>query len=204
MLWYTTLKSFNYILMKTKLLALLALGAVAVAAITYYAMNREEDQTVSNSSENAPISQPAQNETNPLFSSIRDAMNRGLSLECTFTDQDGQTSISYVKGKNVYTTLKNPSDKNSPDNFLLLDQSLYFWQTGSKDGLMVTVDASTSQKVQEQTKGAEDVDKAINTDILGAIDRYKSNCKEATVSDSVFKKPTGVTFQNFSELYKSK
>jgi hypothetical protein len=73
---------------------------------------------------------------------------------------------------------------------------------GSNQGYMIKVDPETAQKAQDQTKGAENVDKATDTDIVGSLENYKQNCKSSVVSDSMFEKPSNITFQDFSQLFK--
>lgn len=186
---------------KNKLIVALVVGGLGVAGIAYYTMNKQSG-SVANTNETGTPQDTLANQSNPLFSSIEDAMQRGLTLECTFAE-DGKSSTAYIKGSKVRMTV-NGTDKNSPNNFLLLNNSMFIWASGSTKGFIVSIDAQTAQQVQKQTQGAEDVDKATNTDVLGSLEKYKSTCKESKIADSEFEKPTDIQFIDFNDLYKTK
>ena len=186
--------------MKNKLIIPLVIGVIIVLGILYYAMGRDKGSEV-NSDQTSAEQMSEKGQNNPLFSSIKDAMSRGLVLECTFTDENGQNTSAIIQGEKIRMTLANQADKTAPNNFLVVDKKMYMWSDSNKQGFMVAFDDSTMQKAQEQVKGAEDVEKATNADVIGALEQYKSSCKEASAKDSIFVKPADVTFTDFSQLY---
>jgi hypothetical protein len=189
--------------MKNKLIIPLVIGVIVVAGLLYYALGRDKGSEV-NSDQASADQMSEKGQSNPLFSSIKDAMSRGLVLECTYKDENGQNITAIIQGQKIRMTLANQTDKTAPNNFLVLDQTMYMWSDTNKQGFMVAYDDSTMKKAQEQVKGAEDVEKATNADVIGALEQYKSSCKETTAKDSLFVKPADVTFTDFSKLYQQR
>lgn len=179
------------------MIAAIVAGIVIIAGI-YFAMSKKSSDTQLNGDSNTSTEN---NESGGLFSSIKDAMQKGVVLKCEYTDEDGQSSIAYIKGDKVKSVISNPSDNSGPNNFLMLDNSMYMWSTSTNQGFVIKVDEQTMEKSKQQTQGLENADKATNTDILGTLETYKDRCKPATVSDSEFEKPSNVTFQDFSQLF---
>lgn len=185
--------------MNKKVVAAIAAGIVIVGGI-YFAMSKKStDNQISGDSN----TNTENTESGGLFSSIKDAMQKGVALKCEYTDEEGQSSIAYIKGDKVKSIISNPSDKSGPNNFLMLNNSMYMWSTSTNQGFVIKVDEQAIEKSKQQTQGLDNADKATNTDIVGTLETYKDRCKPATVADSEFEKPSNVTFQDFSKLFQT-
>ncbi len=184
-----------------KIILALAIIAVVIGGIMFYTATRDQQDLAGDEQNNTNTSDTTQTPSNGI-ASIKEIMTEGGTLRCEYTDDQNQKFVAYVKGTEVRTTIQNPKSTTNPSNFILKGTTLYMWPSGSStQGLKVTVDEETIKKAQQQTQGADDVDKATNTDIIGALESYKNNCVRASVDDSQFVIPTNIKFQDFSQLY---
>lgn len=184
-----------------KIILGLAIVAVLIGAAMYYTATKDEKSLAGNNQTGSEQNSLGETIGNGI-ESIKDAMSKGLTLECSYTDEQNQKFVSYVKGKSVRSIIENPSSSSTPSNFLLIGTTMYMWPSGGPNqGFTITVDEEAAKKAQEQTQGAGDVDKATNTDLIGTLETYKNNCKQSSVDDSLFEKPANINFQDFSSIY---
>ena len=184
-----------------KIILGLAIVAVLIGAAMYYTATKDEKSLAGNNQTGSEQNSLGETLGNGI-ESIKDAMSKGLTLECSYTDEQNQKFVSYVKGKSVRSIIENPSSSSTPSNFLLIGTTMYMWPSGGPNqGFTITVDEEAAKKAQEQTQGAGDVDKATNTDLIGTLETYKNNCKQSSVDDSLFEKPANINFQDFSSIY---
>ena len=184
-----------------KIILGLAIVAVLIGAAMYYTATKDEKSLAGNNQTGSEQNSLGETLGNGI-ESIKDAMSKGLTLECSYTDEQNQKFVSYVKGKSVRSIMENPSSSSTPSNFLLIGTTMYMWPSGGPNqGFTITVDEEAAKKAQEQTQGAGDVDKAKNTDLIGTLETYKNNCKQSSVDDSLFEKPANINFQDFSSIY---
>lgn len=155
-----------------------------------------QSQNKSKVSDDGQMTNEKKGAGNTIAESIRDMMNRGAVLECTY-EADGEKTTAYIKGKSVRSTSALSSDPKAPNNFLYIDSKIYFWNDTTKEGMFMSAPEQTG-KTPESTQ----FDKDINTDIVGQLEQYKNSCKPSSVSDSLFTVPSNVKFQDFSELMK--
>lgn len=132
-----------------------------------------------------------------VFSSIKDALSKSVSLECTYTDESGRNSVTYIKGGAIRSdfTAKDTAESGS---MIMKDNKMYFWN--GKTGMMMEFDPSAMMggtPTQNVTPGQQKPE-----DVIGALEQYKQYCKNATVSDSLFVPPTDVKFTDVSAMTK--
>ncbi len=184
-----------------KIILALAVIAVIIGAAMYYTATKDEKGLAGDNQTGSEQNGLADTLGNGI-ESIKDAMSKGQTLECVYTDDQNQKFISYVKGKSVRSIVQNPTSSSTPSNFLLLGTTMYMWPSGGPNqGFQITIDEEAAKKAQEQTQDAGDVDKATNTDLVGQLEAYKNNCKQSSVDDSLFEKPANIQFQDFSSIY---
>lgn len=128
-----------------------------------------------------------------VFTSIKDALSKSLSLECTFTDEGGRQTKSFIKNGAVRAdiTAKDPKESGS---VIVKSKTMYFWN--GKTGFMMQIPEETGAPAQAGTKGSEPE----NANIMESMEKFKDSCKPAVVADSLFTPPTDVTFQDFSKM----
>lgn len=128
-----------------------------------------------------------------IFTSIKDALSKSLSLECSFTDETGRQTKAYMKAGAVRSdfTGKTPEESGS---VIMKDKKMYFWN--AQGGFMMEVPDVTPEPGAPETKETP----AGVGDVVGTLEKYKESCKPAVVSDSLFTPPANVTFQDFSKM----
>ena len=131
------------------------------------------------------------------FSSIQDALSKSLSLQCTFTDEDGRETKTYIKAGAVRTDFTGTKSAES-GSMIFKDKKMYTWNSETKEGFMMEVPDVKITPSQTTTS-----DKATNpADALAMIEKYKDSCKPATVADSLFTPPSDIKFTDFSNMMK--
>lgn len=132
-----------------------------------------------------------------VISSIRDALTGGVSIECAFSDEQGRTTKSYIKNGMVRADITSTKPEESGST-IVKDKKIYFWN--SKGGFVMEIPDVTV------TPGAGTANPtgALNQDeLIASMEKYKENCKTASVSDALFTIPSDVKFQDLSSLIKT-
>lgn len=134
----------------------------------------------------------ATNSANPI-SSIQDALAQHMSLQCDYTTPSGTKVVAYVKNGMIRSDVsgKNPEESGST---IIRDKKIYFWNSTSAMMMDMPDISVTPAAGQDKVTG--------NQTSLSALEQYKSYCKNAAVSDSLFVLPTGVKFQDTSSMMK--
>lgn len=140
-----------------------------------------------------------------LFSSVRDALSKKLTLSCEFKDENGALIRSYVKNGLVRVTSTTPlSGEQSPDSsqagdFILKDNKMYIWDSKTKQGFVYEVKDQGGENL-DQTAMAQNEPVRVDS-YINMLDKYKDSCKVTTLDDSYFNLPTDVTFQDMNKLF---
>lgn len=142
-----------------------------------------------------------------MFTSIKDAMGKSMSLSCDYTNDDGAHVVTYVKAGAVRVQTDDPKSKEGVQNILLKDSKMYMWSETTKAGFMYTIKAPESVSPQptltrdiESETGLSSGDK--QESVLAQIEKFKDSCKAGTVADSMFVVPTDVKFQDMDVMMK--
>lgn len=134
-----------------------------------------------------------------MFSSIQDALAKSISLQCNYSDETSRKTIAYMKAGAIRsdTTGKNPQDEAS---IIMKNNKMYFWS--GKQGTMM--EFNVSEMTAKVTPGSQ---KTTSTkkpgDVIESLEKFKQQCKPATVADSLFTPPADVKFTDLSEMMKS-
>ncbi len=131
-------------------------------------------------------------QTGSVFSSIKDALSKSLSLECSFTDDSGRQTKSYIKNGAVRADI-TASDPKESGSVIVKDNKIYFWN--SEGGFLMALPSGTPAAGQTGTGSQSSAG-----DILNTLEENKANCKPAVVADSLFIPPANVQFQDFSTM----
>lgn len=133
-----------------------------------------------------------QEEDKSVFDSIRDAMSKSLSLECKYTEKE-TTVTAYIKGKSVRSDQEYQGTKTS---VIIKDNKMWLWT--SKDNQGMVLDLTESSQNQAGQSGTTNPD-----EVIEAIEKYKQNCRQTIVADSLFNPPTNINFQDLSQMLKN-
>lgn len=142
-----------------------------------------------------------------VFTSIKDALSKSLSLECLYKDEKGTETKTYIKGGAVRVETKTLAEgKETNSQIIFKDKKMYNWDEATKKGVIFEIPEETLKDVenlkttpqQNQTSGENK-----GESLLADIEKYKDSCKPAVVSDSLFTPPTDVEFQDLSAMFQN-
>lgn len=136
-----------------------------------------------------------------IITSIKDAFNHSQTLRCDYQDENGNSTIAYIKDKKIFME----EDVKSPDQTsqngqkidtvkgLISDDKMYMWSDSSDKGLIVDFKKPSEGNIPKMG------DKEIHStdDVIGKLEEKKDRCKTATVDDSQFEMPKDIQFMNF-------
>ena len=136
-----------------------------------------------------------------IFTSIKDALAKSLTLQCNFKDEQGVQTTTYIKGGAVRVAMAESADKKQPNNVLIKDKKMYMWNDTDKTGFSYTMaepavtGAAVSPAANNQPASSNKEDS-----VLATIEKYKDACKTAVIADSFFQVPADVKFQDMSDF----
>lgn len=151
----------------------------------------------------APVRLPGNQTGKNVFTSIKDAMTKSISLKCVYEDEKGIETTTYIKGSAVRVMMTNIQDSEQPNNILMKDKIMYMWSDTTKTGFSykteepkdITPLPTVKDKVEREETGDDQ-----SESVLAQIEKYKDACKVETIVDSMFAVPTDVKFQDMSAL----
>ncbi|MBI5127343.1 hypothetical protein HZA76_02705 [Candidatus Roizmanbacteria bacterium] len=139
-----------------------------------------------------------------VFTSIKDALSKSISLKCVYKDEDGVETTTYIKGGAVRVMMQAGKDTDQPNNIVMKDKKMHMWSDTSKTGFTYTLeepkDVTPFPTVEESGKNKSGTKQ--EESVLETIEKYKDACKPEVVADSMFAVPTDVNFQDMSALQK--
>lgn len=146
------------------------------------------------------------NNTNNIFSSIKDALSKSISLKCVYKNEQGVETTTYIKNGAVRVMTTESGDTEQPNNFIIKDKKMYMWSDVNKTGFAFSVPDSTSTTPYPTAKedntmfSPEKSNSQDQESVLAEIEKYKDACKAETIADSMFSIPTDVKFQDMDAL----
>lgn len=201
---------------KSAIIAVMAL--FALIALTGCLKKGPASTNAPDSGNNQPASgQPEQNaekkEKNDIVSSIKELMDRGDALQCTWRDNEEKSEINgelFISGKKMKNTVtfknleKNGNDDaQMPDEFqsFMVSDGNWFYVWGTMPGMQKGTKYDISKLEQPDQEGSQ----GLNKQDLEKKMNY--SCKPWSVDDSYFTLPAGVEFtdetQEIQDLQKS-
>lgn len=136
--------------------------------------------------------QGTEEENGGIFSSIRDAFDRSMSLRCEYVDEEGNASVNYIKNKMVRTEAVD-AEQGLKIYGLFRDEKMYFWTEGSSEGMIFDLSGMGEEPGEMGGTEVRSVD-----DIITELEAKKDMCRTESVPDSYFELPAGVNFQSLN------
>lgn len=109
---------------------------------------------------------------------LSDALSSGKAMKCTVDTEDSKGTF-YVKSGML---AGNATSEGQSASFLIKDSCMYYWQEGNSQGYKWCWEA-----------GDESYDWEEN--LMASSEQY--NCQPASVSNSMFDVPSGVSFTDY-------
>lgn len=129
-----------------------------------------------------------------VFSSIKDALSKSMSLKCEYPDPVTKGTVtSYIKNGAVRVGNFTLTDKNK-GNAIIKNNQMWVWNEGEKTGMIISL---KTEKTQEQTE------KDQQQQMLDEIEKNKQYCKVDVVADSLFNPPTDVKFTDLGAAFQN-
>ncbi len=146
-----------------------------------------------NSSKQGGSTEQVKTGGNNVFSSIKDAMSKSLSLKCEYQSVEGKT-ITYVKGEKVRVITETTGTEATIANLIFKDNKMWIWNNGEKEGYIFEIDEQSASEQEEMPNQAN------KEEVIDELEQYKDKCSAAVVQDSMFNPPSDVSFRNLNNL----
>lgn len=149
-----------------------------------------------------PFGTASNNTGGNVFTSIKDALSKSMSLKCVYKDEKGAETVSYIKGGAVRVMVTETGDTEQYGNILMKDKKMYMWSDKTKQGftLMIKEPENISPVPESGNKEAQKTND--QESVLAQIEKYKDACKVEVIADSYFTVPSGVQFQDMDAFQK--
>ncbi|MFZ3301578.1 MAG: hypothetical protein WA152_02600 [Microgenomates group bacterium] len=158
---------------KTVVILIITVLVLVVFGVIYFNSNKD------NSSDSI--------ENKSVFTSIKDALSKNVTLVCEFKDDSGVSTKSYIKNGAVRIS--------SEGEIIMKDKKMYMWDVKTKQGFIYTIPDEEGDDI-----GATATEINQSESYLNMIETYKDLCKVASVEDTYFELPKDVNFQDMSKL----
>jgi uncharacterized protein (UPF0333 family) len=155
---------------------LLLLLVVFVSGISYMKFKNSNKSESKSTTENKSV-----------FTSIKDALSKDVTLVCEFKDDSGVSTKSYIKNGAVRIS--------SEGEIVMKDKKMYMWDVKTKEGFVYEIPDSEDSQI-----GATSTEINQSESYLNMIETYKDSCKVTSVEDSYFELPKDVKFQDMSKI----
>lgn len=155
---------------------LLLLLVVFVSGISYMKFKNSNKSESKSTTENKSV-----------FTSIKDALSKDVTLVCEFKDDSGVSTKSYIKNGAVRIS--------SEGEIVMKDKKMYMWDVKTKEGFVYEIPDSEDSQI-----GATTTEINQSESYLNMIETYKDSCKVTSVEDSYFELPKDVKFQDMSKF----
>lgn len=116
-----------------------------------------------------------------FIGSLADALKKGKAMKCIVDAEDSKGTF-YVKSGML---AGNATSDGQSASFLIKDNCMYYWQEGSSEGGKWCWDPSKEEYDWEKN-------------LMASSEQF--NCQPASVPDSMFDVPSGVTFTDYGSL----
>lgn len=133
--------------------------------------------------------------TAPVFTSIKDALSKSMSLKCEYPDptNKGLVITSYIKNGAVRVGNFTMTDKNK-GNAIIKNNQMWVWNEGEKTGMLISLKTDKTQEQAEKDQQQQTLDE---------IEKNKQYCKVDVVADSLFNPPADVKFTDFGAAFQN-
>ena len=147
-------------------------------------------QKTPDTSSNNP-SKPTDSPKN-IFTSIADAIQKQIVLKCEYTDEDGKTTTTYIKGKTVRMIGQGNDDKKIDG--LIKDDKFYIWSEENKQGMVIDI-----TKMQGASMGKTPINSV--DDVIGVLESQKNKCVASPESSGLLDLPSDIKFTDSGSIF---
>ena len=120
-----------------------------------------------------------------IITTIKDAVQKQLVLKCEYIDEDGEKTMTYIKG-NVVRLIGRDADQKEL-NGLMKDGKFYLWSNESKQGMIININEKADLSMGDTP--IESVE-----DVIGVLESQKDKCSISPESTGLLDLPSDVEF----------
>lgn len=120
-----------------------------------------------------------------IITTIKDAVQKQLVLRCEYTDEDGEKTMTYIKG-GVVRLIGQDAD-NKELNGLMKDGKFYLWSNESKQGMIININEKADLSMGDTP--IESVE-----DVIEVLESQKDKCSISPESAGLLDLPSDVEF----------
>lgn len=135
-----------------------------------------------------------------VFTSIKDALSKSVTLECNYTDDQGRVSKTFIKNGAIRSDYIGKTEDES-GSVIVSGKKMYMW-TPKKEGFTFEIPDVTPEPNVSPAAGTGTSGQGLSQkeDLMSNLEKYKQDCKPGVVSDSLFTPPTDVKFTDYSQM----
>lgn len=122
---------------------------------------------------------------------LKDALQLGQSMKCTWKQDEANYATSYIKGDNIRTDV---TAKGKLMHSIMKDNCTYSWEEGSTQGFKICFEPGT-REAEEEVEAPEEYQEA-----SGQTADFDYQCSPTVVSDTMFNPPVAVKFLSAEDL----
>ena len=122
-----------------------------------------------------------------LSGKLKDLLNLGKAVKCTWQDAENNTGTVFVKGSKIYAEGVSNGVKNY---YIQRDNCTWIWQEGENQGYKMCFEPKEAE--EEETDFTEAF--SMNSEMMNY------SCVPQVINDTQFEAPTGVEFTDFSQM----
>lgn len=160
------------------------LWLIFFVAIIFSACQKKDNLDASSQQSNQ-----VNNNASSVFTTIRDAVTKNITLKCEYTDEDGEKILTHIQGMKV--RLKGSGEEADFEG-LMRDGKYYLWSVSKKEGMIIDM---TKFVEGDSVKMGERVIKSID-DVVAVLEEKKQNCSVVSVEANFFEIPGEVKFED--------
>jgi len=126
---------------------------------------------------------------------LKDAMDLGTAMKCTWKQGETSYGESYIKGEDVYSEFTN-EDKTG--YMIMSDDCMYTWEKSNPQGIkMCSLQTETAEETGEPMEDDFDFSKMKGS----APADVDYNCSPAVFTDDKFSPPSDVNFMDLDQMF---
>jgi len=181
--------------MKNKIV-LVVVAVVFLAGVVWFSKGRsgQKPQETKPSLISSETKTEGKEKKEGVFGSIREALEKSISLKCQYQLESGDKMTVYLKGKDLIRA-EVLTRQNQETITIMKDDRMWFWLPATKKGMVVSLAGLQQQGLANQQVPNKEK-------IIEEAEKYKADCQPTTIANSLFEIPKELEFENLDELMK--
>lgn len=182
---------------KILIIVLLVIGAGVVGVFVYSSKQEKGEkaetpnQVVEETIPTEKAKEEPEKEAQEQETVSPDFLSLGGSYRCTYTLEEGFQVTTYIKNGKMRTEI--PLGDGDINISLYIDEKVYQWSEKEKQGIFMSVEDAKKQPGTEVQDPDEYLEEIKN--------KYRPDCQNMDLADSLFLLPKDVQFQDMSEAF---